>query len=316
MSYKEDDKDQEVKNKFGIFDKKKVPHKHPLKRVDNSESGTDWPSGISDDEKDRLRAKRTKTMETQYGKSWRDRYVSNIPRFQKGNALFTSTKDGQLKEWSIKRNELVFDFGKVHKAAIKGLVVNYDETFLFTSSYDKHIKQFCLVTKSLIRDYGECHDLFIETICFSKCGTYLFSGGDDKILRQFELSDNMLKLRYEYELDLPPFMLSTASNTRVFYAVVGYQGHVYRWNIIDENTKTDKVKQELEELETSTLVKNMTFSNVDKNPSGGLGLGVSTQPANKFNSKRFFHNLKVTSTSYKEHAIHSSMMSRSKQGKN
>ena len=42
--------------------------------------------------------------------------------------MFTSTKDGHLTEWSIKKNSKIFDFGKVHKSAIKGLVVNYDET--------------------------------------------------------------------------------------------------------------------------------------------------------------------------------------------
>ena len=61
--YKEDDVNKQIKEKNGIIDGKKVPHKYKQKYGDDSESETDWTSGISDDEKDRLKEKHARTME-------------------------------------------------------------------------------------------------------------------------------------------------------------------------------------------------------------------------------------------------------------
>jgi hypothetical protein len=96
-----------------------------------------------------------------------------------------------------------------------------------------------LKSKELIRDFGVCHQSYIETLCLTHCGSFLFSAGDDKSILQWEFSVDQtdMKVVNQYHLDLGCYFLAMATDRRLLFGSVGYEGDVYRWNIIDKNTK-------------------------------------------------------------------------------
>ena len=70
------------------------------------------------------------------------------------NWLFTSDDDGNLKQWSIKKQILEKDYGRVQNGGIRSMVVTFDNEFLFTGDFDGNLKQWSIKEKKLFKDYG------------------------------------------------------------------------------------------------------------------------------------------------------------------
>lgn len=99
--------------------------------ADFSESGTE----SSDDDPDldpvlkaKMKLRSKLAIEALYGRDWMVKKGPSKPKLQNGNALFLASRLGELLEFSIKHQRLVFNFGKPHKSAIKSILTTPDET--------------------------------------------------------------------------------------------------------------------------------------------------------------------------------------------
>jgi hypothetical protein len=99
--------------------------------ADFSESGTESSENDPDLDpvlKAKMKLRSKLAIEALYGKDWRVKKVPSKPKLQTGNALFLASRLGELLEFSIKHQRLVFNFGKPHKSAIKSMLTTPDET--------------------------------------------------------------------------------------------------------------------------------------------------------------------------------------------
>ena len=75
-----------------------------------------------------------------------------IPKY-----LFTSDFKGYLKQWDIKQQKLMKDFGEIHSAQIFSITATNDGRYLFTSDDKGYLKQWDIEQQKLMKDFGRIH---------------------------------------------------------------------------------------------------------------------------------------------------------------
>ena len=79
----------------------------------------------------------------------------HISSHTKGVYLFTTDICGYVKQWDIKRQKLLKDFGKVHHSVIMSIDATSDRKYLITSDYLGNIRKWDIENQSQILDKNQ-----------------------------------------------------------------------------------------------------------------------------------------------------------------
>jgi hypothetical protein len=65
-----------------------------------------------------------------------------------------------------------------------------------------------------------------------------------------------MKVVNQYHLDLDCYFLAMAMDKRLLFGSVGYEGDIYRWNLIDKNTRMDE-EHDLEKFTSNNVDRHL-----------------------------------------------------------
>lgn len=119
-------------------------------------------------------------MVKNYGKV--HKWIKCMAVTNNGRYLFTSGEDKHLKQWCIKAQRLIKDYGKVSPGWICCMAITSDDKYLFTGGRHKHLKQWDIDNQELVTDYQYevVYDSQIECMVTTSDGAYLFTGHEDE----------------------------------------------------------------------------------------------------------------------------------------
>lgn len=93
------------------------------------------------------------------------------------NYIFTSDKQGHLKQFAIQNQAVCKDYGQVHSGRIRALGLTSNNEYLFTADDKGHLKQFNIIEHNLVKDHGKVYEGFIRCLCITPNNEYLFIAG-------------------------------------------------------------------------------------------------------------------------------------------
>jgi WD40 repeat protein len=92
-----------------------------------------------------------------YG-NFRENFAISCMKVSKNDKfLFIASLDGVLKQWSIMGENVVRDFGRIHRFTINCMLVSPGDEVLWTGGGDEQIKMWDISTGELLTDFGMVH---------------------------------------------------------------------------------------------------------------------------------------------------------------
>ena len=110
-----------------------------------------------------------------------------------GKWLFVSDNLGNVKQWSIKQQEMVKDYGNIHKGRkVQAVICTLDSKYVFSADDSGNIKQIDLQRKCIIKDYLQIHQDDIRSLTVSD--QFLFSADYSGCVKQFKITNTFLNI--------------------------------------------------------------------------------------------------------------------------
>jgi WD40 repeat protein len=103
--------------------------------------------------------------------------------------LFVSDMSGCLKQINVKTQEVVRDYGKIHRG-IHSIAITSDDKFFFTSGKEDngHVKKFSVRNGQMIEDYGAVFENDrVESMITTPDNKWLFAASTRGHLKQIPL---------------------------------------------------------------------------------------------------------------------------------
>ena len=148
---------------------------------------------------------------------------------------------GQLKQFDIKNDELVKDYGMVHHGSIWTIAITNDKRFAYTTDQAGLMKQWDLKLKLLWRDWGKIHKDAINCIHLTRDDKIMFTCDDSGSLKKWSV--DLLNLNLEKddftEEAIPILSLTTSNDIQhMFYG--DKSGSLYKWGIESQTLITQQ----------------------------------------------------------------------------
>lgn len=95
--------------------------------------------------------------------------INSIVIVQSGPYLFCGSSNARLRQFDIKKQTLVKDYGQVHDFDAKIYAINAtpDGRWIFTSDYNGYLKMWSVQNMDLVKDYGQIFEGEIYTLAVS-----------------------------------------------------------------------------------------------------------------------------------------------------
>ena len=124
----------------------------------------------------------------------------------KSRYLFTGDHGGRMKQWSIKRQLLLKDFGEVHENPISSFVATNDGKFLFSCDFRGFQIQWSIPKQKRVKDYDELIEPSdsVDSATLSYDSKYLFLASMNGHLVQISINKKKVKHNFGGVYDLTP----------------------------------------------------------------------------------------------------------------
>ena len=102
-------------------------------------------------------------------------FINHLSVSASNDYLMASGSHGVLLQFSVKKCQLIFNYGKVRKARVNsmciyqpfsGLKKENEEELLYTGDCWGYLKKWNIITKNLINDYGKIHEFGLQVFFF------------------------------------------------------------------------------------------------------------------------------------------------------
>jgi WD40 repeat protein len=92
-----------------------------------------------------------------YGPIFENDFVLQITLTPDNKWLFAASIEGHLKQYSLRSQKLIHDYGQIHGERIGCLVTTRDSKWLITS-VENHVRRISVKNRKIKKDFGQIHD--------------------------------------------------------------------------------------------------------------------------------------------------------------
>ena len=153
---------------------------------------------------------------------------------KKGNPRFamTFTKKGNMRQWNLKRNVLIKDWGRVFNGTLLQVAMKSNQTDFFAfckEGQNVRLKKFSTIDKKLV-DCGKAFDSKVFTLLITPDDKHLFAGDQDGYFKQWSLENEKVKLSKHHEnMDMCGVIIASVctKDSKYFYGGTEF-GRLYK----------------------------------------------------------------------------------------
>lgn len=93
--------------------------------------------------------------------------------------FYTTSVDNHLKQWDVRTQTLIKDFGEIDEDQVRVMLVTPDGYFIFIASRDHSITQYSTVYGTFMKRYENIHRHAVDCMIVTPCSNYLYTSGRD-----------------------------------------------------------------------------------------------------------------------------------------
>jgi WD40 repeat protein len=187
-------------------------------------------------------------MTKDHGVIFEDNAIRSMITTPDNNYLFTGSFSGHLKQISLKSQQEVHDYGKIHCSEISCLQTTRDSKWLITGSWDFHVKRISVENREVDKDFGQVCDFRIGSMKITAYGGLLVGDGEGH-LKLISSTDGRVIKDFGHVHDNWISGIVTTADQKFFFTS-SFWGVLKQWNHEDNTLVRDhgKIKNSIYSL--------------------------------------------------------------------